>query len=145
MWDLAKAYNVVHTTEQELHLRRLVWRWGDDDTDWLTFSLTRMLFGDRCAMCGLEVAKAKVADLGNSIDPEFVVMIKKTYVDDGSGGGSKDTVNRLIGEEVSDGKGNLNFMGTVAQIFALGGFSLKVMVRDGKTRSHIIDKLEGVC
>ena len=28
VWDLNKAYNVVHTTEQELHLLRLVWRWG---------------------------------------------------------------------------------------------------------------------
>ena len=33
-------------------------------------------FGDRCAMCGLEVAKAKVADLGQDIDPEDVAMIK---------------------------------------------------------------------
>ena len=51
MWDFSKAYNVMH-------LRRLVWRWGDEDTDWLSFSLTRMHFGDRCAMCGLEVTKA---------------------------------------------------------------------------------------
>ena len=29
-----------------------------------------------------------MADLGNSIDLEAVLMIKKTYVDDGSGGGA---------------------------------------------------------
>ena len=57
VWYLSKAYNVVHTTEQETHLRRLVWRWGDEQSNWLTFGLTRMHFGDRCAMCGLEVAK----------------------------------------------------------------------------------------
>ena len=93
MYDLSKAYNIVHTTEQELHHHRLVWRSGDDDKNWLTFGLTRMHSGDRCAVCGLEVAKAKVAELGNTIDPEAVVMIKKTYVDDGLGGGTKNTVD----------------------------------------------------
>ena len=44
-----------------------------------------MHFGDRCAMCGLEVAKTKVAELGKDIDSEAVAMIKMTYVDDGSG------------------------------------------------------------
>ena len=29
MWDLSKAYKVVHTTDQELHLCKLVWRWED--------------------------------------------------------------------------------------------------------------------
>ena len=84
MWDLSKANNAVHTKGQELHLRRLVWRWGDKETNWLTFGLTRMHFGDNCAMCGLEVEKTKVADLGNSIDLEALLMIKKTYVDNGS-------------------------------------------------------------
>ena len=81
-------------------------------------------------MCGLEVAKAKVADPGQDIDPDAVAMIKKTYVDDGSGGGTSDTVDRLIGEETADKEGNLTYSGTVTQIFALGGFSIKVMVRD---------------
>ena len=114
----------MHTTNQELHLRRLVWRWGDDQSDWLTFGLTRMHLGDRCAMCGLEVSKVKVADLGQDISLEAVALIKMTYVDDGSGGGTMDTVDRLIGEEASDDKGNLSYSGTVAQIFALGGFMI---------------------
>ena len=87
---------MVHTTEVETHLRRLVWRWGDGDSDWLTFGLTRMHFGDRCAMCGLEVAKTKVAELGQDINSDAVTMIKMTYVNDGSGGGSKSTVDRLV-------------------------------------------------
>ena len=44
-------------------------------------------------MSVLEVAEEKVADLSTNIDPEAVMMIKKTYVDDGSGGGSKETVD----------------------------------------------------
>ena len=54
-----------------------------------------------------------------------------------------DTVDRLIGEETSDEQSNLTYSGTVAQIFALGGFSLKVIVRDGESRPKIIDKLGG--
>ena len=64
-------------------------------------------------MCGLEVAKAKVADLGNSI--EAVLMIRKTYVDDGSWGGAKETVDRLFGEKVADKNGNLSYTGTVSK------------------------------
>ena len=64
-------------------------------------------------------------------------------VDDGAGKGTKETVDRLIGEETSDDEGNLSYSGTVAQIFALGGFTIKVMVRDGESRSPIIDKLGG--
>lgn len=48
----------------------------------------------------LKVDTAKVANLGASIDPEAAEMIKKVYVADGSGGESKDTVNRLIRKEV---------------------------------------------
>lgn len=40
-----------------------------------------MHFQKLCAICGLNVAKSKVKDLGVSIDPEAVQMIKKTYVD----------------------------------------------------------------
>ena len=142
VWDLSKAYNVVHTFDEELHMRRLVWRWGETDKDWVTYGFTRMHFGDRPAMCGLEVAKHKTADLGTDIDPEAVVMIKRGYVDDGSGGGTKETVDRLMGNETEQ-DGSLQYDGTVAQIFSLGGFKLKVMVRDGETRQEIIDKLGG--
>ena len=33
--------------------------------------------------------------------------------------------------------------GTIAQIFALGGFDIKVMVRDGESRSEVTQKLGG--
>ena len=64
-------------------------------------------------------------------------------MDDGSRGGAQETVERLIGNEIADKDGNLSYTGTVSQIFALGGFSIKVMVRNGETRPHIINKLRG--
>ena len=98
---MSKAYNVVLTFVEELHMRRLVWRWGRGEGEWETYGFTRMHFGDRPAMAGLEVAKHKVADLGANIDPLAAQMIKKGYVDDGAGGGSKEDVERLIGDETA--------------------------------------------
>ena len=66
-----------------------------------------------------------------------------TYVDGGSGGGTTQTFDRLIGEESTDPQENLTYTGTVAQIFALGGFTLKLMVRDGEDGPEITDKLGG--
>ena len=124
VWDQSKTYNVVHTTEPELHLCRLVWRWGDEEAEWKMFEVTRMHYGERCAMCGLIVAKSKVADLGISIDHDAVFMIKKTYLDDGSGRGLMDTVDQLLGDKVTDNDDNVNYTGTISQIFAQGGFQI---------------------
>ena len=70
--DLAKAYNTVLTYPEEMHMRRLMWRWGKTEDKWLTYGLTKMHFGDRPAACGLEVVKRLVAEAGADIDPKAV-------------------------------------------------------------------------
>jgi hypothetical protein len=70
------------------------------------------------------------------------MMIKKGYVDDGAGGGSKKDVERLMGEETEvDGK--LYYSGTIAKILSIRGFTVKMMVRKGESRPHIVEKLGG--
>ena len=69
------------------------------DGGWKIYGFTCMHFGDSPAMCRLEVAKGKLADLGSSVDPEAAQMIRRCYVDNGVRGGSSATVDRLIGEE----------------------------------------------
>ena len=116
-------------------MRRLIWRW-DPNTPWIIYGFARMHFGDRPAICGLKVTKQKVVALGEAIDPAASWMITQGYVDDGSGGGSQQDVDRLVGEEHwEDGKPT--YTGTVAQILALGSFKLKVMVRDGESRQEV--------
>ena len=56
-----------------------------------------MHFGDRPLMAWLEVTKYKVTHLGLSIDSSTAEMIKRGYVNDRAGGGSKEDVDRLIG------------------------------------------------
>ena len=104
---------------EQLHMRRLVWRWGRGEGKWLTSGLEKMHFGDRPAACGLEVGKHMVADLGKTINPKASEMIKKGYVDDIIAGGDEATVDRLVGTETWK-EGKPSYDGTIPQIISLG-------------------------
>merc|ERR1711867_11775 len=97
-WDYARAYNTVFTFPEEMHMRRLVWRYAEDEP-WRIFGIDRMHFGDRPAAAGLEVAKKKVAELGKQVDEQTADIIMCGYVDDGLGGGPEYVVQKLIGVE----------------------------------------------
>ena len=45
IWDYSKAYNTVQTYPEEMHMRRLVWRF-DPAGPWTTYGVDRMHFGD---------------------------------------------------------------------------------------------------
>ena len=49
-FDLSKAYNTMHTSVQERHLRRFVWRWSEDEP-WKDYAIDRVHFGDIGASC----------------------------------------------------------------------------------------------
>ena len=137
VYDLTKAYQSISTGEIERHVRRIVWRWGDISADWNIYGYNVVTFGDRVAGLVLELVKGIAADLGEEIDPEASNQIRrKTYVDDGAGGGSKEQVARFRGEFV-DGRYN----GTIAQILSLVGLNLKVMVMSGDTDVERIELL----
>ena len=137
MADLAKANNTVLTFPEEMHMRRLVWRWGETEDRWLT----KVHFGDRPAACGLEVAKRLIAEAGADINPEAVEMLKKSYVNDIICGSDEDAVDRVIGNETwSDGVPSYD--GTLQQIYDKASFRIKVMVRN-KESCHKVIKLLG--
>ena len=166
-WDIAKAYHTIKTGKQEMHFRRLVWRYGDLERNFKIYGFLVLTFGDKPAACALEVGKELVADQAHLVlkeaaqggeDPaicdermelqhntveDIQKMIRREYVDDGNGGGSSAAVTELIGEE-EDPDGNIVYNGAIAKVLGLGGFGVKVMVRDGESRSNIIDKLGGV-
>ena len=97
IWDYSKAYHTIYTFAEEMHMRRLVWRFNPEDP-WVTYVVNRMNFGDRVATTALEVAKRKVADVGEVIDLAANAMIKKGYSDDGVAGGTKQDVAHMMGE-----------------------------------------------
>ena len=90
--DLKKAYQAIHTSPMELHLRRFVFR-DSPDLAWETYGYTRANFGDLSAGLMLEVGKRRVANLGANIDPQAAEQLKtKSYVDDSILGGSLEDV-----------------------------------------------------
>ena len=96
-----------------------------------------MTFGDQIAGLILELIKKLAAELGMEIDVEACHQIgKKTYVDDGAGGGSREQVERFRGELV-----NGFYNGTLARILALVGLRLKVMVASGDTDKEALELL----
>ena len=90
----------------------------------------RMHFRDHVRASGGQVKGGK---LGTEKDPDAVMKIKKGNVDNGSGGGSKETLGRLVRQKDKVDGFNI-YDRTVAQIFKLGGFTIEVMVSDGEKK-----------
>ena len=127
VYDLSKAYNTMQTGLVEKHLRRLVWRFNDDEP-WTDYGFTCVAFGDRPAAAQLELAKKKSAQAGNNVDPITAnKLIKDSFVDDGITGGSLQEVREMKGARDDNGK----YTGTVQEILDYGGFQVKVMVASG--------------
>ena len=143
VYDLKRAYNSVYTTPREKHVRRMVWRRSSDEP-WKIYCIDRMHFGDVPSSCGLEVAKEKTAEAGSYVCPESASMITLGYVDDGLGGGRKELVEKMIGNEVFHPDGEITYDGTVQKIMAHGGFTVKIMVRNGENREVVLEKFGGM-
>ena len=136
--DITKAYHTMRTGEREKHVRRVVWRYGDQRSCWRTFGFTVVNFGDRCASGFLEIAIKKTAEANKEIDPMAAERIQKDrFVDDFASGGTPNEVARFVGEEDVD----LQCNGTFPTILAKGGLRLKAIVTSGETDSEKLDKL----
>ena len=137
VYDMTKAYQSIATGEVEKHVRRILWRWGDTTASWQVLAYAVVTFGDQIAGLILELVKTMAAEMGKEIDAEASHQIaRKTYVDDGAGGGSREQVERFRGKLV-DGY----YDGTLARILALVGLKLKVMVASGDTDQEKLDLL----
>ena len=124
LFDLTKAYNSLKTGVIEKHLRRLIWRFSNEEP-WQDFGYVVVVFGDRCAAELLELARGLTADAGQSIDPEASRKLKgDSYVDDGVTGGSRAAVIRMKGIRQEDG----SYSGTMSQILSKGNLRVKAML-----------------
>ena len=138
--DLKKAYQAIHTSSMELHLRRFLFRASPDEA-WDTYGYTRANFGDLSAGLMLEVGKRRVANLGEAIDPQAAEQLRtQSYVDDSILGGSLEDVERMRGERTDDG-----YTGTVAKILAKGAMTIKFMAVTGTDDAYEEEQLGGKC
>ena len=125
LFDLTKAYQQLVTGPIERNLRRFVYR-DSPEKEWETYAYDRVTFGDVIAGLCLELAKALVAKHGEKIDLLACVrFLVATYCDDHCGGGSKEEVQQMRGEQIPEGGTN----GTMSQILKQGGFKTNFMVR----------------
>ena len=138
--DVTKAYHSLRTGEVEKHLRRVLWRFGNLDSNWKVFAFSTVSFGDKPAAALLEIAVKKVAELNSNIDPVAANrIINDRYVDDFASGGSPVEVSRFIGKEYED----FQCDGTFPTIMSKGSFRLKAIVASGETNPDKVNKIGG--
>ena len=137
--DVSKCYHRMKTGLTEMHVRRVLWRFSEDEP-WVVYGLLCVSFGDRCASAVLEVVLRLCVELFGASDPDAGwKIINDRFVDDWHSGGSKEEVDRFIGKEDSDWRCD----GTVPKIFEAGGLVLKCVVRSGEPDGEKLVKLGG--
>ena len=66
--DVSKAYYMLLTGILEMHVRRVLWRYGQVDSNWRTFAFLTVGMGDRPAACLMEVAVKMTVQIFGHID-----------------------------------------------------------------------------
>ena len=136
--DVTKAYYSLRTGPLEKHIRRVIWRYGDNSKKWRVFGFATVSFGDKCASTFLEIAVKRTADMNEEIDPVAAQRIRDDrYVDDFATGGTPDEVSRFVGQE---GEG-FQCDGTFPTILSKGSLKLKVIVVSGENDPNKLEKL----
>ena len=144
VWDIKKAYNTLLTGDIEMYYRLLVWRWGDPSTKWKVFGLTRVHYGDRPAAAVLECGKELIAELGTEIDPVTAgKSIEASYVDDSCTGGTDEELDKMVGNVTKLDNGDIEYDGTLSQIYGRLGVGIKCIVRSGERDPDIAKRLGG--
>merc|ERR1711867_426175 len=126
-YDLSKPYHSLRTGPQELHLRRFIHRFSEEE-DWQVYGMEVVAFGDMPAALALELAKELMAELGDKVDPMAAAQLpKNSYMDNVGGGWEDRDVDRMRGDRRDDG----SYSGTVPVILEQAGFKAKAFVVSG--------------
>ena len=137
--DIVKAYHVIHTRQEELHMRRFLHREAPT-LPWRVYAHTRATFGDLPAGLMLELVKRRAAELGMEEDPLAAQQIKdNSYVDDCILGGDKEEVGKMKGHLLPNGK----YSGTVTRILAKCGMTPKFLAVSGDQDPAAAEPLGG--
>jgi hypothetical protein len=142
--DVTKAYHGLRTGEVEMHLRRVIDRCKSTD-EWKTYGylcVSMILsFGDVAAQAILECCLKRLAKTYKEDDLIAALMVEiNQFVDDlPSGSDFKEIIERLRGEILD----NWQTTGSLAALFAKGGFLLKVVACSGEENGPMVQKLAG--
>ena len=137
---MSKAYYAMKTGQLEKHIRRVVWRWGDREQDWRTFTFVAVSFWDRPAATLLHNCVNLCFTLCQEIGVMAAERVKRDNImNDIITGGTAEEVKRFKGIEDENQRCN----GTVSEIMASGGLQLKAMVVSGEEDGPALEKLGG--
>ena len=113
VFDISKAYNSIKTGLIEKHLRRLWFQVNPQHCYWKIYGFNYVQFGDRPAAALMTIAIEKAAETYEDVANDLNLPVKEvkedsrklledTYVDDGTTGGSRKEVERMIGVKLKD-------------------------------------------
>ena len=137
--DVSKAYYMLLTGLLEMHVRRVVWRYGKKDTAWRIFVFLTVSMGDRPAACLMEVAVKMTVLIFGHIDLVASHRLNRDrFVDDIGTGGSKSEVERFKGVENVE---TLVCDGTMPQIMGSTHLLLKAIGVSGEIDGEKLKKL----
>ena len=134
VFDISKAYNSIRTGMVKKHLRRL-WFHFNPQEDWKIYGFNCIQFGDRSAATLMTIAVEKAANSYeavaeklnlpvNEVKEDSKKLLQDTYVDDGTTGGSRRQVKRMLGTRLEDG----SYSGTIPAMMKQVGLKLKTIV-----------------
>ena len=129
--DISKFYQTIEACTRDKHLRRVVWRFGDETAEPTTYITTTVNFGDKPAGAVSQVALRKTAQMFRVVHPAAAdAIISSTYVDDTFGGG------RSRAEAVE-------MAAKMDEIVSHGGFTYKATTMTGDKMSDRVVKILG--
>merc|ERR1712240_452182 len=147
IFDITKAYNSIRTGIVEKNLRRF-WFREDPQEDWKIYGFECVQFGDRPAAAIMTIAVERAAetyqevahDLNIDVEEvkeDSIKLLKDTYVDNGTTGGTKSKVDRMLGSKMEDG----SYSGTIPRMMKKVGLKLKTIVASKSLDQESISKL----
>ena len=117
--DISKFYQSIACSIRDQHLRRVLWRGGDEKVQPEIYVTSTVNFGDRPAGCISLTALRMTAELFKDIDPEAANKLKTdSYMDDVLSGGKNQEDARRISAKMEE-------------IAECGGFKFKSTIVSG--------------
>ena len=139
--DVTKAYYQMRTGLIEKHVRRMVWRYGDNSAKWRVYGYKCVSFGDVAAATLLEICVRLTIKMFGEIDLKAAHRLYHDhFVDDVTSGGTMEEVMRFKGHE--DPETQL-CDGTMSQIMEKTNLVLKAIAVSGEEDGAALKKLSG--